>query len=78
MDKSAARVVLDDWRRLGCRQWDWTPFPARLRGFGRLIHFLELEPLRRASAVWLGAYIKKPDRKGSVSHAHRAHERARR
>ena len=60
-------AVLEEVGLLRC-EWQWRS----------KYHFLELEPLRRASAVWLGAYLKKPDRKESVSHAHRAHERARR
>jgi DNA-binding transcriptional ArsR family regulator len=59
--------VLEEVGLLRC-EWQWRS----------KFHFLELEPLRRASAIWLGAYLKKPDRKGSMSHAHRAHERARR
>jgi len=59
-------AVLEEVGLLRC-EWQWRS----------KFHFLELEPLRRASAVWLGAYLKKPNRKGSVSHAHRAHERAR-
>src|ERR1700724_1862352 len=60
-------AVLEEVGLLRC-EWQWRS----------KFHFLELEPLRRASAIWLGAYLKKPDRKGSMSHAHRAHERARR
>ena len=57
-------AVLEEVGLVRC-EWQWRS----------KFHFLELGPLRRASAVWLGAYLKKPDRKGSVSHAHRAHER---
>jgi len=60
-------AVLEEVGLLRC-EWQWRS----------KFHFLDLEPLRRASTVWLGAYLKKPNRKGSVSHAHRAHERARR
>jgi DNA-binding transcriptional ArsR family regulator len=60
-------AVLEEVGLLRC-EWQWRS----------KFHFLELEPLRSASAVWLGAYLKKPDRKRSVSDADRAHERARR
>lgn len=60
-------TVLEEVGLLRC-EWQWRS----------KFHFLELAPLRRASTVWLGAYLRKPGGKGSVSHANCADERARR
>lgn len=60
-------AVLEEAGLLRC-EWQWRS----------KFHFLDLKPLQRACAVWLGAYLKKSNRKGSVAHAYRGHERARR